>query len=74
MTREKLWEIVTTRLVWADYWNGESEPSDEVKEILTNSLLIPKPKYKRGDQVYNKTDLDPTMGLKRSRSTVHSTT
>ena len=51
MTREKFWEIVTTKLVWVDYWNGESEPSDEVKEILTNSLLIPKPKFKVGDRV-----------------------
>ena len=51
MTREKFWEIVTTKLVWVDYWNGQEEPSDEVKEILTNSLLIPKPKVKVGDRV-----------------------
>ena len=51
MTREKFWEIVTTKLVWVDYWNGQEEPSDEVKEILTNSLLIPKPKFKVGDVV-----------------------
>ena len=51
MTREKFWEIVTTKLVWVDYWNGQEEPSDEVKEILTNSLLIPKPKFKVGDRV-----------------------
>lgn len=51
MTREDFWEIVTTKLVWVDYWNGESEPSDEVKEILTNSLLIPKPRFKVGDVV-----------------------
>ena len=51
MTREKFWEIVTTKLVWVDYWNGESEPSDEVKEILTNSLLIPKPRFQLGDKV-----------------------
>ena len=51
MTREKLWEIVTTRLVWVDYWNGESEPSGEIKEILTNSLLIPKSKFRVGDKV-----------------------
>ena len=51
MTREKLWEIVTTRLVWVDYWSGESEPSGEIKEILTNSLLIPAPKFKVGDWV-----------------------
>ena len=50
MTREKFWEIVTTKLVWVDYWNGESEPSDEIKEILTNSLLIPAPKFKVGDK------------------------
>ena len=54
MTREKLWEIVTTRLVWVDYWNGESEPSGEIKEILTNSLLIPAPKFKVGDRVKDK--------------------
>lgn len=53
MTRDKLWEIVTTKLVWVDYWNGESEPSEEIKEILTNSLLIPKPKFKKGDRVKN---------------------
>ena len=41
MTREKFWEIVTTKLVWVDYW--------KVEEILTNSLLIPKPKFKVGD-------------------------
>ena len=51
MTRDKFWEIVTTKLVWVDYWNGQEEPSDEVKEILTNSLLIPKPKFKVGDRV-----------------------
>ena len=51
MTREKFWEIVTTKLVWVDYWNGQEEPSDEIKEILTNSLLIPAPKFKVGDRV-----------------------
>ena len=51
MTREKFWEIVTTKLVWVDYWNGQEEPSDEVKEILTNSLLIPLPKFQVGDKV-----------------------
>ena len=59
MTRDKFWEIVTTKLVWADYWNGESEPSDEVKEILTNSLLIPQYKFKKGDRVYITADADP---------------
>ena len=59
MTREKFWEIVTTKLVWVDYWSGQEEPSDEVKEILTNSLLIPKPKFKKGDQVYITADADP---------------
>ena len=24
MTREKFWEIVTTKLVWVDYWNGRA--------------------------------------------------
>ena len=62
MTRDKFWEIVTTKLVWADYWNGQEEPSDEVKEILTNSILIPKPKFKKGDRVFNKTDFDPYYG------------
>ncbi len=56
MTRDKFWEIVTTKLVWVDYWNGESEPSDEVKEILTNSLLVPKPKFKVGDVVKDQFD------------------
>ena len=50
MTREEFWEIVTTKLVWVDYWNGQEEPSEEIKEILTNSLLIPKPKFKVGDK------------------------
>ena len=51
MTRDKLWEIITTKLVWVDYWSGQEEPSDEVKEILTNSLLIPQPKFQVGDKV-----------------------
>ena len=59
MTRDKFWEIVTTRLVWADYWSGQEEPSDEVKEILTNSLLIPQYKFKKGDRVYITADADP---------------
>ena len=51
MTRDKFWEIVTTKLVWVDYWNGQEEPTKEVKEILTKSILIPKPKFKVGDVV-----------------------
>ena len=51
MTRDKFWEIVTTKLVWVDYWNGQEEPNEEVKEILTKSILIPKPKFKVGDKV-----------------------
>ena len=54
MTRDKFWEIVTTKLVWVDYWNGQKEPSEEVKEILTNSLLIPKHKFGVGDVVKDK--------------------
>ena len=48
MTREKFWEIVQI-LVQKDYWDAQSVPSKEVEEILTNSLLIPKPKFKVGD-------------------------
>jgi len=59
MTRDKFWEIVTTKLVWVDYWSGQEEPSDEVKEILTNSLLIPQYKFKKGDRVYITADADP---------------
>ena len=54
MTRDKFWEIVTTKLVWVDYWNGQEEPNEEVKEILTKSILIPKPKFKVGDVVQYK--------------------
>lgn len=50
MTREEFWEIVM-KLVRKDYWDAQSVPSKEVKEILTNSLLIPKPKFKVGDKV-----------------------
>ena len=50
MTREKFWEIVQI-LVQKDYWDAQSVPSKEVEEILTKSILIPKPKFKVGDKV-----------------------
>jgi len=50
MTREEFWEIVK-KLVQKDYWDAQSVPPKEIKEILTNSLLIPKPKFKVGDVV-----------------------
>ena len=50
MTREEFWEIVK-KLVRKDYWDAQSVPSKEVKEILTKSILIPKPKFKVGDKV-----------------------
>ena len=50
MTREKFWEIVQI-LVQKDYWDAQSVPSKEVEEILTKSILIPKPKFKVGDWV-----------------------
>ena len=50
MTREKFWEIVQI-LVQKDYWDAQSVPSKEVEEILTKSILIPKPKFKVGDVV-----------------------
>ena len=50
MTREKFWEIVQV-LVQKDYWDAQSVPSKEVEEILTKSILIPKPKFKVGDKV-----------------------
>ena len=50
MTREEFWEIVK-KLVRKDYWDAQSVPTKEVEEILTNSLLIPKPKFKVGDKV-----------------------
>ena len=53
MTREEFWEIVM-KLVQKDYWDAQSVPSKEVEEILTNSLLIPKPKFRVGDVVQNK--------------------
>ena len=53
MTREKFWEIVQI-LVQKDYWDAQSVPPKEIKEILTKSILIPKPKFKVGDVV--KTD------------------
>ena len=49
MTREEFWEIVK-KLVRKDYWDAQSVPPKEIKEILTNSLLIPKPKFKVGDK------------------------
>ena len=49
MTREEFWEIVK-KLVQKDYWDAQSVPSKEVEEILTNSLLIPAPKFKVGDK------------------------
>ena len=58
MTREEFWEIVK-KLVQKDYWDAQSVPSKEVEKILTNSLLIPKPKFKKGDQVYITADADP---------------
>ena len=50
MTREEFWEIVK-KLVRKDYWDAQSVPPKEIKEILTNSLLIPKPKFQVGDKV-----------------------
>ena len=50
MTREEFWEIVK-KLVQKDYWDAQSVPPKEIKEILTNSILIPKPKFKVGDKV-----------------------
>ena len=47
MTREEFWEIVK-KLVQKDYWDAQSVPPKEIKEILTNSLLIPPPKFKVG--------------------------
>ena len=49
MTRDKFWEIVK-KLVRKDYWDAQSVPPKEIKEILTNSLLIPLPKFKVGDK------------------------
>ena len=53
MTREGFWEIVK-KLVRKDYWDAQSVPPKEIKEILTKSILIPKPKFKVGDVVQNK--------------------
>ena len=50
MTREEFWEIVK-KLVKKDYWDAQSVPPKEIKEILTKSILIPKPKFKVGDKV-----------------------
>lgn len=50
MTREEFWEIVK-KLVPKDYWDAQSVPSKGVKDILTNSLLIPAPKFKVGDRM-----------------------
>ena len=50
MTREEFWEIVK-KLVQKDYWDAQSVPPKEIKEILTKSILIPKPKFKVGDKV-----------------------
>lgn len=48
---DRRYRNITTKLVWVDYWNGKEEPSEEIKEILTNSLLIPKAKFKKGDKI-----------------------
>ena len=53
MTREEFWEIVK-KLVRKDYWDAQSVPSKEIKEILTKSILIPKPKFRVGDVVQYK--------------------
>ena len=53
MTREEFWEIVK-KLVRKDYWDAQSVPPKEIKEILTKSILIPKPKFRVGDVVQYK--------------------
>ena len=50
MTREEFWEIVK-KLVQKDYWDAQSVPPKEIKEILTKSILIPKAKFRKGDKV-----------------------
>ena len=67
MTWDKFWSIVTGKFMWASYWNGEEVTDETKREILNNSLLIPKPKFKVGDRVWSKIN-----GLELTQCTITS--
>lgn len=51
MKREELLKILQEHLTWyGEPFRGDSG-QERLKEVLTNSLLIPKPKFQLGDVV-----------------------